>query len=581
MRDRPEAHPERERAALTEGEGARPEEAAADAADPVAATAREGEGGGDVPPPAGPPGPGDLGSRSAYWVGAGILLSRITGLVRERVFGHFFGASGHADAFRAALRLPNVVQNLLGEGTLSASFIPVYAEFLEKGEEEKAGRFAGAALGILSVVASTFALIGVLTAPLLIPLFFWKFPVWKQDLTVTLVQILFPMTGVLVISAWALGVLNSHRRFFVSYVAPVVWSLAQIAAMVGLGAYLGWGLDRLVVGLAVGALAGGVLQLLVQLPFVVPLLSHFRLSVSRAVEGVGEAIRNFVPVVAARGVINLSGWVDLFLAGMLAEGALAVMGYAQTLYLLPISLFGMSVAASELPELSRHREHVREVLSKRVREALERVAYFLVPSMLGYLFLGDVVVAALYQTGRFGSAEVLVSGAVLGAYALGLLASSSSRVLSSAYYALRDTRTPAKIAFLRVAVSVVVGASLMFPLDRFGFAGLRLGAMGLALGASAGAWLEYVLLRRVLTRRLGDHAPDRGALLRMVLSAALATAVGVGIQVTLPSPVALDAIGVPGPVWLAAGTLLPFVGVYFLATWLLGVAEPLRDLVGR
>ncbi|HSG48960.1 MAG TPA: lipid II flippase MurJ, partial [Longimicrobiales bacterium] len=336
------------------------------------------------------------------------------------------GTSGFADAWRVALRLPNVLQNLLGEGTLSASFIPVYAEFLEEGREEEAGRFAGAALGILMATAGALVLLGVLVAPWLVAALFWRWDPEKQALTVTLVRILFPMTGILVVSAWALGILNSHRRFFVSYVAPVFWNVAQIAAMVAGGAYLLLGQRDLVVLLAWGALVGGGLQFGVQLPFVVRHLRGFRLSLGRGVEGVDEAVRNFVPVVAARGVVNLSGWLDIILAAYLADGALALLGYAQTFYMLPISLFGMSVAASELPELSRVRGEDREALASRVAAALRRTSYFLIPTIVGYLVLGDVLVAALFQTGAFGSTQTLATWAVLAAYTLGLGASANS-----------------------------------------------------------------------------------------------------------------------------------------------------------
>ena len=504
-------------------------------------------------------------------MGAGILLSRLMGLVRDRIFAYYFGTSPVADAWRAALRTPNVLQNLLGEGTLSASFIPVYAEFLEEGRHETAGRFAGAALGILSVVAGSLALLGVLVAPWLVELFFFGWDDGKQALTVTLVRILFPMTAVLVVSAWALGVLNSHRRFFVSYVAPVFWNLAMIAAMVAGGVWWGLGERDLVVALGWGALVGGVLQFGVQLPFVARHLIGFRLSLGRGVEGVGEAIRNFVPVVAARGVVNLSSWLDVILAATLADGAVAVLGYAQTFYVLPISLFGMSVAASELPELSRMRAQDREVLAERVATALRRVSFFLLPSALVYLALGDVVVAALYQTGAFGLPQTLVTWAVLGAYSLGLAASARSRVLSSAFYALRDTATPARIATLRVVVSAVVGIALMIPLDRMGFAQLRLGAAGLALGASVGAWLEYGLLRRALRRVIGPHGPPSDALVRMGLAAALGTAAAVGLQLVLPPA---------HPALLALETLVPGGVVYLGAAWALGLGDP-RTILRR
>lgn len=512
-------------------------------------------------------------SRASAKVAAGILASRLAGLVRERIFAHFFGASPVADAWRAALRLPNVLQNLLGEGTLSASFIPIYSELLERKRDRDAARFAGAVFGLLTLTAAALAALGILLAPILVGVFFMGFDPDRQALTVDLVRILFPMTALLVVSAWALGILNSHRRFFLPYVAPVFWNAAMIGAMLVGG--LGMGLDggELARILAWGALAGGALQLGVQLPTALRLLGEFRPSLSRQVHGVREAIRNFVPVVAARGAVNLGGWLDYALAAFLAAGAVATLGYAQTLYLLPIALFGMSVAASELPELSRTRgAEVRARLAGDVERATVRVAYFLVPSTLGYLFLGDVVAAAVFQTGAFGEAEVLVTWGVLAAYALGMPASAVSRVLSSAFYALRDTRTPARIAYVRVALSLGAGALLMVPMDQVAVGPLRLGAAGLALGASIAAWTELYLLRRALRPRLGGTSAGSGALVRMIFSAALASAVGVALHVLLPAW---------HPWAIAVGTLVPFVGVYVTATVTLRVAQPLGSLLRR
>ncbi|MBM4184898.1 MAG: murein biosynthesis integral membrane protein MurJ [Gemmatimonadetes bacterium] len=506
--------------------------------------------------------PAALGSGAAR-VGAGIFLSRVFGFVRERFFAYYFGSSDFADAWRAALRLPNVVQNLLGEGTLSASLIPVYSELIEKGELEKAGRFAGAALGLLAAVAAGVALAGTALAPVLVAIFFASWDPAKQALTVDLVRILFPMTGVLVLSAWALGILNSHRRFFVSYVAPVFWNLAMIAAMVAGAAYFGSDAPSrdLVVALAWGALVGGLIQFAWQLPFVMGHVRGLRLSFGRGVEGVREAVHNFWPVVAARGIVNVSAWIDLFLAGWLRSGAVAVLGYAQTFYMLPISLFGMSIAASELPELSRMRGEAERIVAERVGKALRRIAYFMVPSALAYVVLGDVIVAALYQTGEFDASATLVTWTVLGAYALGLPASGASRVMSSAFYALRDSRTPSRVAYVRVTVSLVVGLALMIPLDRIGVGGLALGAAGLALGATSGAWVEYGLLRRALGARIGRHGPEGAASERIWLAAAAASAAGVLVQIVLPPA---------HPAIVALETLVPFGVVYIAGAALLG-----------
>ena len=530
-------------------------------------------------------------SRAAFTVGAGIFFSRVSGFIRSVLLASFFGASGLMDVWVAATKIPNVIQNLLGEGTLSASVIPVYAEFLEEGREEEAGRFAGAVLGILMTVAGGAALLGMLLAPVFVPMAFFRWDSDKLALTTMIVQILFPMTAVLVVSAWALAILNSHRRFLVSYMAPVAWNGAIIATLVAMGFGFGWSGRQLLFAAALGALGGGILQFAVQLPYVVPLLKHFRLSLDRTVSGVGEAIRNFVPVVTARGVVNIGSLLDVIVAGLLAEGALAALGYAQMLYLLPISLFGMSIAASELPELSRQRKAPASEVALQVSAALERIHFLLVPSVAAFLLLGDVFIGGLYQRGEFRSTDTPVVYAVLAAYALGLLASSGSRVLSSAFYALRDTRTPARMAYLRVLVSLAVGISLMFPLDRFASGELHYGATGLALGASAAAWLEYALLRMRLARVLGPHGPAPSVRGRILAATALATLAAVGSKWILGSTVPLHdgliagLLGDSAP-WLvqpalAASTAFVFGVAYLTVTARLGIGAPLRQLMGR
>lgn len=530
-------------------------------------------GGGQGPEP-----PPSASARNAWWVGLGIVLSRISGLVRDVVVAVFLGSDRRAEVFMAGLRTPNLLQNLLGEGTLSASFIPGYARFLEEGREEDAGRFAGAVLGLLATTAFAVALVGVLLAPVIPRILFFQWEPSAQVLLTRVLRYFFPMTAVLVCSAWALGILNVHRRFFVSYVAPVVWNLSFVAAAVTavgftLDAPTGPAADRLVVAMAWGGLVGGVLQLLVQLPFFTDALKEVRLSLGRGVTGVREAVRSFVPVVLARGAVNLSAYVDMFLAGLLVEGALAHLTRAQTLYLLPISLFGMAVAAAELPELSRAHPGAREAVAERVRAALARVRFLLIPSAVAYLAFGDVLVAGLYQWGgAFGTPDGQVVGWVLAAYALGLPASAASRTLSSAFYALRDTRTPARIAGLRIVLSLAVAALLIFPLDRIRIGPFGVGAAGLALGAAVAAWTEYGLLRRNLGRRIGPHGPPVGELVRLLGSAVVGAGAALAFAGRLwpalePAVTGLArTVGIqgPGPANLgrAAGTALLYGVVY-------------------
>ncbi len=499
----------------------------------------------------------------ARLVAAGILLSRIAGLIRERIFAQYFGTSLAADAFKAALRGPNVLQNLLGEGTLSASFIPVYSELLAQGRKEEAGRVAGAVFALLLAIAGLLSLIGIALAPVVVSVLTPGFEGEKRELTIAAIRIIFPMTGTLVLSAWALGILNSHRRFFLAYVAPVLWNAAMIATLLYFGSRQAQ--NDLVTTLAWGAFIGGLLQFAIQLPRVRRLEPNLRIRWAPRMPGVRTVIRNAGPAIMGRGVVQLSGYLDLVLASLLATGAYATITYASTLYLLPYSLFGMSIAAAELPELSRQRQAARDVLRNRVSDGLRELIVFIVPSFVAFILLGDIIVAALYQTGEFDRANTLLVWAVLAAYAIGLLASTSTRLYNSAFYALQDTKTPAKVAAARVVIAVTIAAGLMFLLQRVTVAGQSLGPVGIALGAGVGAWFEFFVLRRSLGRQLdGPPGSGGGRLARLLLAAIVAALIGRAIDWFLP-PL--------HPILLAVLVLIPFGVVYFGLARLLGVPE--------
>ncbi len=503
-------------------------------------------------------------------VALGILASRLVGLVRLRVFGHFLGTSDAADAFTAAFRIPNLLQNLFGEGALSASFIPVYARLVNSGDEAEATRLARAVASLLGMIVSLIVLAGVLLAPVLIDLIAPGFSGEKRELTIRLVRILWPGAGLLVLSAWCLGVLNSHGRFFLSYAAPVVWNLALIMALVWYGGRVGE--YELVMVVAWASVAGSLLQVLVQLPWVARVLGRVRGPSVAARENLRTVVRNFLPALTSRGVVQISAYVDLLIATFLPSGAPAAINYAQTLYNLPVSLFGMSVSAAELPSMSGSsgdETDRAERLRERLRAGLRQIAFFVVPSVGAFIALGHVISAALFQTGRFSRADSTFVWQILAAAAVGLLASTLARLYSSTFFALQDARTPMRFAVVRVTVGVVLGVLLAVVVPRVLGIDPNWGAPGLALAGSLAAWLEYSLLRRALVARIGA-VPHEWPFLRCIWTATLVSAALAWLVLTQVAEL--------GPIVVAALVLGTFLLCYVGIARALKVPEAQRVL---
>ncbi len=453
------------------------------------------------------------------------------------------GVGGAADAFGFATRIPNVLQMLLGEGTLSASFIPVYSNELERDEEE-AGRIAGAVATLLALTAATIVVLSWIFARQIT----WVIMLGQTndprfELTTSLLRVIFPSAGLLVLSAWCLGILNSHRQFFLSYVAPVLWNIAQIGTVIvavlffGVGDTAGFSVDELtkdttnieVLGevarvAAFGFLGGSALQFLIQVPNVRRLARglRFRLDVGR--EGVREVIRRFGGAVSGRGVIQISAFADTLLAGAIISGAVAALVKAQILYILPISLFAVSIAAAELPELSRLKDP--EEIRKRGEGGFAQIAFFVSFTALAYILLGDKVVSTLLERGQFGPDETLLVWFTLGTYAFGLIPSALSRLTQNTLWSQGDTSGPAKVALVRVIISITIAAVAMQFFDRIAAAdvrdalptlfdpgtrnnALRFGAMGITLGSAVAAWVEAVLLWRLADNAIPGVSPLR------------------------------------------------------------------------
>jgi putative peptidoglycan lipid II flippase len=360
-------------------------------------------------------------------------------------------------------------------------------------------------------------------------------------------------------------------------------NVVMIGALLGFGPSLSgdWeGQARLVAVLAWASVLGSAAQLLVQLPTVLRVERRLRLRPDVGNVNVRGVLVQFVPVFVGRGVVQISAYVDNVLASLVSTGAVAVLSYAQVITMLPVSLFGMAVSAAELPAMSGTvgtDDEVARVLRQRLSDGLHRIAFYVVPSAMAFVSIGDIVGAMLYQSGRFGRADVVWMWGVLAGSAVGLLAGTLGRLYASTWYALRNTRTPLKFALLRVALTLVLGWLAALWLPRAAGIEPRWGVAGLTASAGVAAWVECLLLRRSLVPRIGDVGLDRPYQLKLWRAAVAAALVALGAKLVL---------GVDHPLVLGF-VALPLYGLTYLgATASTGIPEAslmagrVRRLVG-
>ncbi|MCA9620807.1 MAG: murein biosynthesis integral membrane protein MurJ [Myxococcales bacterium] len=485
-------------------------------------------------------------------VAAAILISKLAGLLRQRVTAHFFGTSAIADVIAAAFRIGNLCQNLLGEGTLSASFIPIYAKLRQEGRDDEADAFARDALGLLGALVIVVSAIGVALAPWLAIAVAGGFAPDKLAMTTRLVRLLFPMTGVLVLCAWALGVLNAHRQFFAPYVAPVIWSAGQIAALLVGGSWLLQSGETLARTLAYGAIVGAVLELGVLLLRARRHLRRLLPSFDRHNPHVREAASRLPGVLLGRGVIQISGLVDTLLVSFLGTGANATFAYAQMLYLLPMSLLGTGEAAVSLPEMARDtaiasRDERNARMRRRLAVTTTRVLVFAVPAMVVLMLFGDALINVLLRTGRFDAESTQRVAAAVRIYAFALVANASVRLYATTFFAIGDTRIPARFAVVRVIVSTLLALALLKPF----------GVLGVVGGAVIAGWVEAVALGIVLRRQLDGLGLDEVPWPKLGGLALITAAIPLLLESLLPPRVAQTFLGSFG---LLGATGLVFLG---------------------
>lgn len=514
-----------------------------------------------------PPAPKPMSvARAAGIISGATFLSRLMGLVREQVFAAQFGAGFAVDAFQVAFRVPNLLRDLFAEGAMSAAFVPTLTKAQQEGGPEAAMRLANLVINFLLVVLSALCLIGILTAPWIVGLLapgFGEIP-GKLALTTLMTQIMTPFLLLVSLAAAVMGVLNTRRVFFIPAVAPVLFNLGLIVAGFAVAPFMPrLGLDP-IVGMAFGALLGGLGQLGIQLPALREQGFRWRPILSFRDPGVIRVVSLMAPASIGIAAVQVNVFTSTFLASTLREGSVSWLNYAYRLMQLPIGLFGVAIATVTLAEVSRHAAAKNMAdLKATIGLSLRLVLFLTLPATLLLVVMARPIVALLYQHGRFSSADTVLTAHALWAYAVGLSAFSAVRVMVPAFYSLDMARVPVTISMITIGVTVGLYFALMGPLQH----------AGLALATSIGSLLNFAMLFYALREKVGSLGAKSlvAAALRILLASALAagaawaavTALGRGHELT----------GVPFRLLVVGAGFLAAAIVYVAACAALRVPE--------
>ncbi len=431
-------------------------------------------------------------ARAAGVVSGATLLSRILGFLRDLIIARSFGAGTATDAFFAAFRLPNMLRELLGEGALSAAFIPVFTESFRTRGREGAWRLAWTVLMLLALLLVAVSIAGILLAPWLIRLIapgFQAVPS-KLHLAVYLTRMMFPYILFIGVAALFMAILNSQGHFATPALSPSMLNIA----MIGCALYLTPYMEPPILALAIGVLIGGVGQLLIQIPAIWRRSKGAYWSIDVSDPAVGRITRLMAPGIAGLAITQVNVFIGTLLASLMGEGGISILYYAFRLIQLPIGLFGVAIATAAFPTMARQAANrsLGEV-GATVAYAIRLVLFVTLPSMVGLMVFRIPIIQILFERGAFDRTVTLATAEVVLFYAVGLGAYVSNRILVPAFYSLQDTATPVKIGMVTVVVNIASSLLLMRPM----------GLAGLALATALSSFVNLGLLLIALQRRLG------------------------------------------------------------------------------
>ena len=433
-------------------------------------------------------------AKDAGIVGTFTFLSRILGFIRDVVIASCFGAGLSTDAFFVAFRIPNLLRRLLAEGSLTASFVPIFTEYLTTKSKRDALELANVAFTILSMILVFISILGIVLSPLIIRVIapgFVDTPD-KLDLTILLTRIVFPYIFFIGLIALCMGILNSLRHFAAPALSPVLLNICMIIAVLGLSRYF----DEPVISLAVGVIIGGVLQLLFQFPFLRKMGVRIRFNFNFSHPAVKRIGILMIPAVFGAAAYQFNIFISTVIASFLQEGSISYLYYANRLMEFPLGIFAVAIGTVALPTMSRHAaannfHELRESLSF----ALRLVLFATIPATVGLIVLRVPIISMLFQRGEFDYQTTLLTAKALFYYSLGLWAIAGVRIVAPTFYSLQDTKTPVKIAIVVIFTDITLSIILAFPLG--------MGHGGLALATSISSTINLMMLVMILRKRLG------------------------------------------------------------------------------
>jgi putative peptidoglycan lipid II flippase len=434
-------------------------------------------------------------------ISASTFLSRILGYARDMAIASYFGAVASADAFYIAYRIPNLLRNLLGEGALVSSFIPVYTEYLTNKKEEDIKKFLGTMITFLSIVLVIVTILGIIFAPFILKLVAPGFDPMspKFHLAVLLTRIMFPFFIAVGISALFMGILNAHHLFFYPAIAPCFLSIVELLFIFFICPYM----SLPVKGLAYSIIVGGLVQVVYQ---IYPIIKHkikFIFSLDFREKGFYKVLLLMAPAVIGVSVDQISAFIDMMFASWLEEGSISALYYANRLALFPMGIIGVAIATVSLPALSKSASlNNIEEFKNNLLVSLKFMIYCMMPALTGLVILGYPSIRLLFQHGKFDNHATLLTNDALFFYSLGLVFFAGAKILSSAFYSLKDTKTPVKVGIIAVILNAELNLIFMG----------HMGVGGLALATTLSSCFDAFVLLYLLRQRIGSLGLKKMAL---------------------------------------------------------------------